>query len=90
MKPVMSIETRRKLSAAMLGRVISENTKKKMASGATKKKFPPKCNKCSSRDAEMCARYNMTCSDAREKECFRKHMKRKVHEDYIKKVTHAV
>ena len=90
MKPVMSIETRRKLSAAMLGRVMSENTKKKMASGATKKKFPPKCNKCSSRDANMCARYNITCTLARETECFRKHMKRKVHQDYIKRATHAV
>lgn len=90
MKPSMSIEARRNLSAAMLGKEMPEEVKKKLLGASERKKFPPKCNRCNSRDANMCARYNMTCFVARDTICFKKYMKRREHPDYIKKVKHAV
>jgi hypothetical protein len=91
LKPSMSIETRRKLSASMMRREpFSEEAKAKMLKASLNKKFPPKCNKCNSRDLEMCARYNMRCFEAKETSCFRRYMKRHVHPDYVKKGVHRV
>jgi hypothetical protein len=79
------IEMIRKIGFERLGKVHSEETIAKMKGAPLHKKYPPKCNKCNSRDAEMCARHNMECFAARNNVCFVKYMKRKVHPDYVKK-----
>lgn len=81
----MPVETRRKLSAAMMGRTFSEESKAKMLKASMNKRFPHTCNRCTSRDVDMCARYNVRCFDAKDTDCFRSYMKRKEHPDYIKK-----
>jgi hypothetical protein len=78
-----SIETRRSMSAARLGKSPSESTKQKLR-GRDTRPFPPHCIKCSSRDAAICARFNKTCFHARETDCFKRSMKRIEHKDYQK------
>lgn len=85
-KPSMPVETRRKLSASMMNRTFTEESKALMLKAAMNKKFPITCNRCSSRDAEMCVRNNMTCFTARETTCFRHYTKRVEHPDYVKKI----
>lgn len=87
----VTLETRRKMSASMLKREpLSEETKAKMLKASLNKRFPPKCNKCSNRDLEMCARFNMKCFEARTDVCFRTYMKRNVHPEYIGTGVHRV
>ncbi len=78
-----SIEACREKSARALGRTHTEESKAKMR-GHDNRSFPMKCIQCSSRDLNMCAKYNMTCFDARKTECFRQYMKRKERPDYVK------
>lgn len=87
----ISLETRRKMSAIMMRRdPPSEESKAKMLAASLNKKFPPKCNRCTSRDLEMCARYNMRCLEAKENVCFRSYMKRVEHPDYRGTGVHRV
>ena len=89
-KSSVSDETRRKIGFIRLGKTHSEESLAKMKGAPLHKNYPPKCNKCTSRDAYMCARHNMECFAARGDEkgdniCVKRHMKRKEHPDYIKK-----
>lgn len=79
-----TIERRRALSAARLGRNHTEETKAKMR-GRDNRPFPPHCIKCVNRDGSTCASYNKTCFLARETDCFRRSGRRKEHPDYKKK-----
>ena len=79
------IEMIRNIGLSRLGKTHTEESLAKMKGAPLHKKYPPKCNKCTSRDSEMCARYNMKCFEARDNVCFVRYMKRKVHPDYIKK-----
>ena len=79
------IERIRKLGFERLGKTHTEESLAKMKGAPRFKKYPPKCNKCNSRDIEMCARYNMGCFEARANVCFVKYMKRKEHPDYVKR-----
>jgi hypothetical protein len=81
-----TIERRRAMSAARLGTTPTEETKAKQR-GHDNRPFPPKCIKCPSRDADMCARYNQRCFDAKEVVCFKVLPRRKEHKDYRKKVS---
>ena len=85
-KSPVSDETRRKIAFERLGKKHSAETLLKMKGAPLHKKYPPKCNKCTSRDAHMCARHNMACFSARDNVCFVRYMKRKEHPDYIKMV----
>jgi hypothetical protein len=88
--PVSDV-TRRKMSASMMKREpLSEETKAKMLKASLNKKFPPRCNKCNSRDLAMCARFNMKCLEAKDNVCFRSYVKRSVHPDYIGTGVHRV
>jgi hypothetical protein len=80
-----TIEYRRELSASRMGVKHTEETKANMR-GHDNRPFPPKCIKCPSRDAGMCARYNQRCFDARVTMCFKRVSWRVVHKDYRKKV----
>ena len=80
-----SIEYRRVLSASRIGVKHSEETKAKQR-GHDNRPFPPKCIKCPSRDADMCARYNQRCFDAKEVLCFKVFQNRVEHKDYRKRV----
>jgi len=73
------------MSAIRIGMKHTEETKAKQR-GHDNRPFPPKCIMCPSRDAEMCARYNQKCFDAREVICFKVLPRRKEHKDYRKKV----
>jgi len=80
------IEMIRKIGFGRLGKLHSEETILKMKGAPLHKKYPPKCNKCNSRDVDMCARHNVACFTAREEEaCIKRYMQRKEHPDYIKK-----
>lgn len=87
-KPPVTVETRRRLAAALTGRTVSEETIQKMANAYLGKPFPPKCNKCDNRDSYLCAYHNMECFKARETVCFRKPVRRKEHPDYRREVRH--
>jgi hypothetical protein len=89
-KSPVSDETRRKIAFERLGKKHTVESLAKMKGAPLHKNYPPKCNKCNSRDANMCARHNMECFTARGDErgdniCVKRHMKRKEHPDYIKK-----
>lgn len=85
-KSPISDETRRKIAFERLGKKHTEESLAKMKGAPRFKKYPPKCNKCTSRDVDMCARHNMTCFDARnDVTCVKRYMKRKEHPDYVKK-----
>jgi hypothetical protein len=82
---ILSDETGRKIGFERLGKTHSDETIAKMKGAPLHKKYPPKCNKCTSRDVDMCARHNMICFKARDDLCVKRYMKRKEHPDYIKK-----
>lgn len=81
----VSIETSRKLAAALTGKKRTPETIAKLKGATGRKTYPSKCNKCENRDATMCARFNMTCFKARIDTCFRMYQ-RKDHPDYVKGV----
>lgn len=83
-KSSISIETSRKLAAALTGKKRSPETIEKLRRAPLAKKFHPRCNKCNNREGEMCVRFNMKSSDTRDKVCFRSYMNRKEHPDYIR------
>jgi len=83
---IISDETRRKIAFERLGKTHSKETLLKMKGAPLHKNYPPKCNKCTSRDTDMCARYNTTCTKARDDVCVKRYMKRKEHPDYVKKM----
>jgi len=80
-----SIETRRKMSAARLGKPLSATALAKLRGRKDSRGFPPMCIKCVNRDANTCAKFNMSCFQARECECFKRQMKRREHPDYHRK-----
>lgn len=88
-KSSISIETSRKLAAALTGKKRSPETIEKLRKAPLAKKFHPRCNKCSNREGELCVRFNMKSSDTRDKVCFRQYMNRKEHPDYIRDMKQA-
>ena len=82
---VFSIEARRNMSIPKIGKTHTEATKDKLR-GIDRRPFPPKCVLCINRDFIDCAKYNLTCFDAKKTECFQKQTKRKEHPDYVAKL----
>jgi len=72
------------MGTSRLGVAHTSETIKKL-SGIDNRGFPPKCIKCLSRDSKTCAKYNMSCFEARETSCFKRQMRRIEHEEYVKK-----
>jgi hypothetical protein len=78
---MVSIEARRKMSASKLGKPLCDSARAKLK-GNNNRQFPARCIKCVNRDANVCACYNMSCTKARETECFKRLGRRKEHPEY--------
>jgi hypothetical protein len=84
LNPKLSSETAREAAALTTGRIISPESIEKMRISRSNWKFPSKCVACSSRDVDMCMKFNKTAFQARETDCFRRYDRKVVHPDYKK------